>query len=113
MRSWRAIHDYSVPQKTVRNMSTKENPGTLLINLYAVGAPFYLTQLGEHPLQHLPLKEATELLHVSNQMICVEGDKGDTENSLVLACLQENVEVNRKKVMAKVFVQDPFKPTWF
>ena len=25
----------SVPQKTVRNMSTKENPGTLPINLYA------------------------------------------------------------------------------
>ena len=94
-------------------MSTKDNPGTLPINLYAVGAPFYLTQLGEHSLQHMPLKEATELLHESNQMVCVEGDKGDTENSLLLACLQENVEVNRKKVMAKVFVQDLFNPTWF
>jgi len=32
---------------------------------------------------------------------------------LALARLQENVELDRKKVMAKVFVQDPFNPTWF
>ena len=29
----------SVPQKTVRNMSTKDNPGTLPINLYAQVQP--------------------------------------------------------------------------
>lgn len=117
MRSWRAIHGKSVPQKPVRNMSTKDNPGTRLITLYAVGAPkvqpLYFTKLGDHPLQHLPQKEAKELLYEWNQMVCVKGDKGDSENSLVPACLQENVEVNRKKVMAKVYVQDPFNPTWF
>lgn len=39
MRNWRAVHGQSVPQKTVRNMTTKDNPGTLPINLYAVGPP--------------------------------------------------------------------------
>lgn len=98
-------------------MSTKDNPGTRLITLYAVGAPkvqpLYLTKLGDHPLQHLPQKEAKELLYEWNQMVCVKGDKGDSENSLVPACLQENVEINRQNVMAKVYVQDPFNPTWF
>ena len=95
MRNWRAIHGQSVPQKTVRNMSTKDNPGTLPINLYAVGPskvqPLDLTKLGDYPLQHLPQKEATELLYESNQIVCVKGDKGDSEISLALACLQENV----------------------
>ena len=31
MRNWRAMYGQSVPQKTVRNMTTKDNP----INLYA------------------------------------------------------------------------------
>ena len=29
MRYWRAKHGQSVPQKTVRDLSTKYNPGTL------------------------------------------------------------------------------------
>ena len=35
MRNWRAVHVQSVPQNTVRNMTTKDNPGTLPINLWA------------------------------------------------------------------------------
>ncbi|CAB3991047.1 Hypothetical predicted protein [Paramuricea clavata] len=31
MRNWRAMYDQSVPQKTARNMTTKDNPGTLPI----------------------------------------------------------------------------------
>ena len=69
-----------------------------------------LTRLGDPPLHHFPQKEATELLYESNQMVCVKGDKGDSENSSVPACLQEKVEGNRKKVMVKIFVQDPFNP---
>lgn len=72
-----------------------------------------MSKLEEHPLHQLPQKEATELLYESNQIVCVKGDnvKGVSENSFVLACLQENVEVNRKKVTAEVFGQDPFNPT--
>ena len=33
MRDWRMKYGQSVSQKTVRNMSTKDNPGTLQINL--------------------------------------------------------------------------------
>ena len=34
MRNWRAMYVQSVPQKKVRNMTTKDSPGTLPINLY-------------------------------------------------------------------------------
>ena len=39
MRDWRIKHGQSVPQKTVSNMSTKDNPGTLPINLYLTQQP--------------------------------------------------------------------------
>ena len=39
MRDWRIKYGQSVPQKTVRNMSTKDNPDTLPINLYAHEEP--------------------------------------------------------------------------
>ena len=39
MRDWRIKHGQGVPQKTVRNMSTKDNPGTLPINLYVTEQP--------------------------------------------------------------------------
>ena len=77
-------------------MTTKGNPGTLPINLYAVGPPdvqpLDLTKLGDHHLvQHMPQ---------SNQVVCVKSakeDKGGSENTLVLACLQENVKAGIKK----------------
>ena len=104
MRNWRATHGQSVPRKTIQNMSTKDNPGTLPRNLYAMGPPKVqpqdLTRSGDHPLHHFPHNETTELLYESNQIVCVKGDKGDSENSSVPACLQENVEVNRKKSYA-------------
>ena len=39
MKDWYMKYGQSVPQKTVRNMSTKDNPGTLPINLYAQVQP--------------------------------------------------------------------------
>ncbi|CAB3999836.1 Hypothetical predicted protein [Paramuricea clavata] len=39
MRDWRMQYGQSVPQNTVRNMSTKDNPGTLPINLYVLAQP--------------------------------------------------------------------------
>ena len=96
MRSWRAVHGRSVPPKTVRNMTTKHNPGTLAINLYAVSPPdvqpLDLTKLGHHhSVQQMPQIEVTEFLCTSNQIVCVKHDKGSHKNTLVLACLQENV----------------------
>ena len=90
-------------------MTTKDNPGTLPINLYEVGPPdvqpLDLTKLGDHhSVQQMPQKEVTEFLYTSNQIVCVKHDKGCPENTLVLACLQENVKFGIKKVMAKIFV---------
>ena len=64
-------------------------------------------------MQPLPQKETIECLYKSNQIGCVKGDKADSENSLVLACLQENAKVGMRKVKAKTFVQDPFNPICF
>ena len=51
MIDWRIKHGQSVPQKTVRNMSTKDNPGTLPINLYLTeqptSQPFDFGKIGE------------------------------------------------------------------
>ena len=96
MRNWRAVYSQSVPQKMVRNMMTKDNPGTLPINLYVVGPPdvqpLDLTKLGDHHSVHqMPQKEVTEFMYTSNQIVCVKHGKSGPENTLILACLQENV----------------------
>ena len=62
-------------------MTTKHNPATLPINLYAVDPPdvqpLDFTKLGDHhSVQHMPQKEVTECLYTSNQLVCVEEDKG-------------------------------------
>ena len=48
----------SVPQKTVRNMSTKNNPGTLPINLYAqvqpTITPLDFSKIAEDVLRMVP-----------------------------------------------------------
>ena len=53
MRDWRLKHGQSVAQKPVRNMSTKDNPGTLPMNLHLTeqpkGQPFDLGKVGKVP----------------------------------------------------------------
>ena len=68
MTNWRAVHHQSVPKTTVRNMTSKHNPATLPINLYAVGPPdiqqLHFTKLGDHhSVQHMPQKEGTKFLY--------------------------------------------------
>lgn len=72
-------------------MTTKDNPGTLPINLYAVGPPdvqpLDLTKLGDyHSVQHMSQKEVIEFLYTSNQVVCVKDDKVGSENILVGEC---------------------------
>ena len=66
----------------------------------AMGTPVVqprdLTKLGDyHSVQHMPQKEVTEL-YTSNQIVCVKDDKGGSEITLVLVCLQENAKVGIK-----------------
>ena len=73
-------------------MTTKDNTGTLPINLYEVG-PLNVQPncIGDHhSVQHTSQKEETEFLNTLNQIYsssCVKGDKGGFEIILVLACL--------------------------
>ena len=88
--------------KTVLNMTTKHNPVTLPINMCAMGTPdvqpLDLTKLGDHQsVKHMPQKEVTEFLYASNQIVCVKDDKGGSEITLVLVCLQENAKVGIKR----------------
>ena len=68
MTNWRAVHRQSVPKTLWEIWTTKHNPVTLPINLYAVGPPdvqpLDLTKLGDHhSVQHMPQKEVTEFLY--------------------------------------------------
>ena len=68
-------------------MTTKHNPATLTINLYAVGPPDVqppdFTKLGDHrSVQNMPQKEVTEFLYTSNKLVCVKDDKGGRRNHL-------------------------------
>ena len=88
--------------KTVQNMTTKHNPVTLPINMCAMGTPdvqpLDLTKLGDyHSVQHMPQKEVTEFLSTYNQIVCVKDDKGSSEITLALVCLQENAKVGIKR----------------
>jgi hypothetical protein len=117
MRNWRAMYGQSVPQKTVRNMTTKDNPGTLPINLYAADSPTVQTidfaTLSESAAVSSAHKKTTETLYKLSQIVCVKTDSSDTHQLFVIALLQENVSVGMKRVKAKVFNQDPFNPVLF
>ena len=90
--SWRDEKLESCPrsehsQNTVRNMTSKHNPPTLPINLYAVDPPdvqpLDFTKLGDQrSVQHMPQKEVTEFLYTSNQSVCVKDDEGGCWNHL-------------------------------
>ena len=117
MRNWRAMYGQSVPQKTVRNVTTKDYPGTLPINLYAADSltvqPLDFTMLSEAAAVPVPHRETTETFYKLSQIVCVKADSSDTRQLFIMACLQDNVSVGMKRVKAKVFTQDPFNPVLF
>ena len=117
MRNWRAVYGKSVPQKTVRNMTTKDNPGTLPINLYAAESPTVqpldFTMLSEESAAPVLQREAAETLYKLSQFVCVKADSNYSHQLFIIACLQENVYVATKRVQAKVFLQNPFNPVQF
>ena len=82
MRNWRAMYGQSVPQKTVRNMTTKDKPGTLPIDLYAADSPTVqpldFTVLSEAAAIPVPHRETTETLYKLSQIVCVKADSSDS-----------------------------------
>ena len=114
MRNWRAMHGQSVPQKTVRNMTTKDNPGTLPINLYAVDSPpvepLDFSALSQAPAVPTPQRDRPVTLYEQGQIVCV---RGHSCALFVIASLQEDTLVGAKRVRAKVYNQDPFNAIIF
>ena len=98
-------------------MTTKDNPGTLPINLYAADAPTVqpldFAVLSEAAAVTVPQRETTETLYKQSQIVCLKADSSDTPQLLTMACLQENVSDGMKRVKAIVFMQDPFNPVLF
>ena len=114
MRNWRAMYGQSVPQKTVRNMTTKDNPGTLPINLYAANSPpvepLDFSALGQAPAVPTPQRDRPVTLYEQGQIVCV---RGHSSALFVIASLQEDTFVGTKRVRAKVYNQDPFNAIIF
>ena len=117
MRNWRAMFGQIVLQKTVQNMTSKDNPGTLPINLYTADSltvqPLDFTVLSEAAAVPVPHRETTETFYKLRQIVCVKANSSDTRQLFIMACLQENASVGMKRVKAKVFIQDPFNSVLF
>jgi len=91
MRNWRAMYGQSVPQKTVRNMTTKDNPGTLYATDSPTVQPLDFTVLSEAAPVPVPHRETTETFYKQSQIVCVKADSSDTSQLFIMACLQEIV----------------------
>jgi len=98
-------------------MTTKDNPGTLPVNLYAADSltvqPLDFTVLRGAAAVPLPHWETTETFCEQSQIVCVKADSSDTRQLFIIACLKQNVSVGMKRVKTKVFIQDPFNPMLF
>ena len=109
MRNWRAMFGQSVLQKTVQNMTTKDNPGTQLpINLYTADSltvqPLDFTVLSEAAAVPVPHRETRETFYKLSQIVCVKTYSSDFRQLFTMACLQETASVGMKRVKAKVFI---------
>ena len=111
------MYGQRVTTKTVRNMTTKDNPGTLPINLYAADSStvqsLVFTVLSEAATVPVPHRETTETLYKLSQIVCVKAYSSESHQLFIIACLQEHVSVDMKRVKAKVFIQDAFNPVLF
>jgi len=124
MRDWRIKHGQSAPQKTVRNMSTKDNPGTLPINLYLTeqptSQPFYFGKIGEVQGETVLTCTAREregkdgssdLVQLSGDIVYLSSDASSSKMKLYV--LQQDVTTVTKKARAMCFDADVFNPLTF
>ena len=116
MKDWRMKNGQSVPQNTVRNMSTKDNPGTLPINLYAqaqpASEPLEFSKITENGTQTDTHHANTHnLLHSTGDVVFLASYANS--GRMMIYQLQENVSVPTKKARATIFEGDPFNPLIF
>ena len=83
MRNWRAMYHQSVPQKTIRNITTKDNP----INLYAANSltvqTLDLTVLSEAAATTVTHIETKETLYKLSHIVCVKADSSESHQESV------------------------------
>ena len=116
MKDWRMKYGQSVPQNTVRNMSTKDNPGTLPINLYAqaqpASEPLEFSKITENGTQTDTHHANTHnLLHSTGDVVFLSSYANSGQ--MMIYQLQENVSFSTKKARATIFEGDPFNPLIF
>ena len=119
MRDWRIKHGQSVPQKTVRNMSTKDNRGTLPINLYLTeqptSQPFDFGKIGEVQGETVVTAREREGKEGSSELVpdIVYLASDASSGKMKLYVLQQDVTTATKKARAMCFDADVFNPLTF
>ena len=102
----------SAPQKTVRNMSTKDNLGTLPINLYAQVQPT-ITPLDFSKIAEDGQDGARTTAHHDNSGDVVFLASDATSGRAVVYVLEERLTASTKKAKSRLFEGDPFNPSIF
>ena len=100
-------YDQSVPQRTVRNMSTKDNPGTLPINLYAQVQPTItpldfskIAKDGQDGARTTAYHDNShKLLYTLGDVVFLASDA--TSGRTVVYVLEESIIVSTKKAKAR------------
>ena len=107
MRDWRIKHGQSVPQKTARNMSTKDNPGTLPNNLYLTeqptSQPFDFGKIGEVQGETVVTARERGEKEGSSDLVQSSGDivyLASDASSIKMKLLQQDVTTATKKARA-------------
>ena len=83
------MYGQSVPHKTVRNMTTKDNP----INLYAADSltvqPLDFTVLSETAVTPVTHMETTETLYKLSYTVCVKADSSESHQLFISLSARE------------------------
>ena len=120
MKSWRAEHGQSVPQKTVRNLSTKDNPGTLPVNLYERKTTslksihldnFHQANDGHRKEQRIPVQLSA--IYEAQNVVCVKAKRLKICKLLESVMLNECGTRSPKKVKVINFKREPFHSNTF
>ena len=111
MRDWRMKYGQSVPQKTVRKLNTKDNPGTLAINRYAHLQPT-ITPLDFSKIAEDGQDGARTTAHHDNSHERLY----TSEDVVFLASAGRHIwadSASTKKAKVRLFEGNPFNPLIF
>ena len=95
------LYGQSVPQKTVRNMTTKDNPGTLPINLYVTDSPTVqpldFKVLSEAAAVSVSHRETTETFYKQSQIVAEAAETVEMTETAANEVQHERISRRRKR----------------